>query len=187
MSDALVVVDVINTFKHDDGHALLESFRARLSTMTATLAEARNAGLPVIYTNDAAHGWDGDAPGLVRHAIEQGAGPDVVEALAPKAGDSFLFKPRYSGFDHTPLAPLLESAEVDRVFLVGAAVEGCVVQTAIDARELGFKATIVSPACATVDEELERIALTYADRVGGVRIIEHLGPALQATASEVEA
>jgi nicotinamidase-related amidase len=146
--------------------------------MTATLAEAREASLPIIYANDAANGWDGDAPGLVRHAIEHGAGGDVVTALAPAAADRFLFKPRYSGFDHTALAPLLERDGIERVFLAGAAVEGCVVQTAIDARELGFKASIVSSACATVDEELERIALAYARRVGGVRIVERLAAAL---------
>lgn len=179
MSDALIVVDVINTFRHDDGPALLESFRARLPAMAATLAEARDAQLPIIYTNDAANGWDGDAPGLVRHAIDHGAGGDVIEALAPAEHDRFIFKPRYSGFDHTALAPLLERDGIERVILVGAAVEGCVVQTAIDARELGFKATIVSSSCATVDEELEQIALAYARRVGGVRIAERLAEALR--------
>jgi hypothetical protein len=39
-------------------------------------------------------------------------------------------------------------------------------QSAIDARELGLKATILGPACATADDELERIALAYAAEVG---------------------
>ena len=59
---------------------------------------------------------------------------------------------------------------MERILLAGAATEGCVVQTAIDARELGFKVTILSGACATNDEQLERIALQYAEQVGGARI-----------------
>jgi nicotinamidase-related amidase len=169
MSDALLVVDVVNDFDHDQGGALLASFRARLPAMVEVLEDARASGLPVVYANDAVGGWDGDAPGLVRRAIEHGAGGDVVAALAPTPGDRFVFKPRYSAFDHTPLEPILRGEGIERILLAGAALEGCVVQTAIDARELGFQVTIITEACATVDEELEAVALAYATRVGGVR------------------
>jgi nicotinamidase-related amidase len=44
------------------------------------------------------------------------------------------------------------------------------VQTALDARELGLKATILSNACATASAELEQVALRYAEDVGGIRV-----------------
>jgi len=44
------------------------------------------------------------------------------------------------------------------------------VQTAIDARELGLKASIAVDACATTDPELEAVALRYAENVVGVRL-----------------
>ena len=75
-----------------------------------------------------------------------------------------LLKHRYSGFDHTALELLLGDLHVERLVLAGAATEGCVVQTAIDARERGFKVTIVADACATTDPHLEEIALRYAPR-----------------------
>ena len=84
----------------------------------------------------------------------------------------FLRKPRYSAFDHTPLAIMLDELEIERVLLAGAATEMCVVQTAIDARELGLKVTILASACASVDPEDEAIALAYAERVAGARV-EH--------------
>jgi nicotinamidase-related amidase len=174
MKCVLLVVDVVNRFDHDDAHALLASFRQRLPTMVATIEGARGRQIPIVYANDAADDWAGDAPGLVRRAMEEGAGRDVVAALAPAPGDRFVFKPRYSAFDHTPLQLILEHDRVELIYVAGAAVEGCVVQTAIDARELGFKATIVTGACATVDEELERIALAYATGVGGIRTVEAL-------------
>ena len=54
--------------------------------------------------------------------------------------------------------------------LAGAATEGCVAQTAIDARELGFKVTVLADACATVDERIEQVALDYLENVVGARI-----------------
>ena len=174
MTEALLVVDVVNDFDHEDGGALLTSFRARLPTMVSTLEQARRSHMPVLYANDAGDRWDADAPGLIRRAIEQGAGGEVVAALAPAAGDRFVFKPRYSAFDHTAVEPILRGDGVGRIFLAGAAVEGCVVQTAIDARELGFQVTIITSACATIDEELEQIALAYAVRVGGVHTVTSL-------------
>jgi nicotinamidase-related amidase len=170
MRDALLLVDLINDFGHEDGDRLLRSFRDRLPSMQIAIAHARAAGIPVIYVNDSAGRWDSDAPALVRAAAEEGRGSDLIAALAPQNGDRFVLKARYSGFDHTPLAILLEELEVERILLAGAATEGCVVQTAIDARELGFKVTILSDACATNDEHLERIALQYAEQVGGVWI-----------------
>jgi nicotinamidase-related amidase len=49
--------------------------------------------------------------------------------------------------------------------------EGCVTQTAIDAREAGLKGSVVAPACCTVDLELEEFALGYLARVVGAQIV----------------
>jgi nicotinamidase-related amidase len=171
MRDVLVVVDVVNTFTHDDGGALLRSFRSRLGEIENALTDARTSGTPVVFVNDTLGRWDGDAPGLVQWAIETGKGPDVVSALAPTPRDNFLFKARYSAFDHTSLDLLLAELECERILLCGAATEGCVVQSGIHAREHGLKVTILAGACATTDDELERVALAYAEQVGGIRIV----------------
>jgi nicotinamidase-related amidase len=165
--DALLVVDVIQDFRHEGGEPLLASFRERHGRLLAAIEDARRRGLPVVYANDNFGIWDGDAPRLVRHAVEEGRAGDLVEAVAPRNGDRFVVKPRYSAFDHTPLDPLLRELEVERILLAGAATEMCVIQTAIDAREEGFKVTILADACATADAEMERLALEYAERIVG--------------------
>jgi nicotinamidase-related amidase len=167
--DALLVIDVFDTFEHDDAGSLLESFRERGATMAAAISSAREAGVPVVYVNDDRDRWDGDAPGLARAAAD-GPGGDVIGPLLPRSGDRVLLKHRYSAFDHTALELLLEAESVERVLVVGAATEGCVVQTALDAREHGLKATILADACATTDPDLEETALRYARDVGGIRI-----------------
>src|SRR5205814_2920385 len=154
---------------------LLAVFRERLDGFVTAIESARRDRIPIVYVNDDRGHWDGDAPAAVREALA-GKGADIVSRLAPQHGDRFLFKPRYSAFDHTPLLLVLQDLGVDRILLSGGATEGCVVQTGIDARELGLKATILSNACATNDPELERVALAYAERVGGIFVQRTANP-----------
>jgi nicotinamidase-related amidase len=169
VEDALLLVDVIKDFEHEDGERLLESFRARHQGLVRALERARGEGLPVVYANDNVGVWDGDARGLVQRAL-QGPGGDLVEAIAPRDGDLFVLKPRYSAFDHTPLELLLEELGVERLLLAGTATEMCVVQTAIAARERGFKVSVLVDACATADERMEKISLDYVENVVGARL-----------------
>jgi nicotinamidase-related amidase len=173
--DALLVVDVINDFAHDDGPALLSSFEERVDGMKGAISEARAAAVPVIYVNDDHGRWDSNVSALIGDTIERGAGGRVIKQVTPQEGDPLLLKQRYSGFDHTSLDLLLERLEIKRVVLIGAATEGCVVQTAIDAREHGLQATILASACATTDPALEAIALDYAEQVGGIRVAGQSG------------
>lgn len=167
--DALLVVDVFNDFDHEDGEQLLESFDERAANMAQAVRSARRAEIPVVYVNDERGRWQSDAPGLIRAAVA-GKGGRLIQALVPTGDEPVILKQRYSAFDHTALDLLLESLPVERVILIGSAVEGCVVQTAIDAREHGLKVTILGDACATTDRELEDVALRYASRVVGVRV-----------------
>jgi len=167
--DALLLVDFLNDFEHKDGERLLESFRERQEGMVRALARARGSDVPVVYANDNYGVWDGDRGRLVRHALE-GRGGDLLEPLAPGDGDRFVVKPRYSAFDKTPLELILRELETERILLAGASTEGCVAQTAIDGRELGFKISVLADACATVDERIAKVALDYLETVVGVRI-----------------
>jgi nicotinamidase-related amidase len=167
--DALLVVDVFNDFDHEDADSLLASFHERGATIVQAIEAAREANVPVVYVNDDRDRWDSDAPALAREAAE-GRGGEVVRRLLPREGDRVLLKHRYSAFDHTALDLLLGAESTERVVVAGAATEGCVVQTALDAREHGLKATILADACATTDAVLEATALRYAQDVGGIRV-----------------
>ena len=169
MRDCLVLVDLFDDFGHEDGEALLASFCARLEGISLLLSCARGRQLPVVYANDPAGVFDGDVRRIVARA-RAGPARARVEPLVPLPGDRFVVKPRYSAFDSTPLALILRQLEIERIVLAGMSTEGCVAQTAIAGKEKGFKVTVVPSACATVDAELEQIALSYLERVVGVRI-----------------
>jgi nicotinamidase-related amidase len=168
--EALVVLDVINDFEHDDGDRLLASLAARLPALERALAHARGSARPVFYVNDARGCWDGERSQHIARALA-GKGGDVVARAAPAGNDRFLFKGAYSAFDGTPLARLLEQLGVTRVILAGTATEMCVAQTAIAARELGLQVTVLRDACAAVDSRNEQIALEYLEHVTGSVIL----------------
>jgi nicotinamidase-related amidase len=167
VNEALVVVDVLNDFRHEDGERLLASFRARRRGLEHALASARDSSTPVVFVNDQFGRWDSDGPGLVRRALA-GKGADVIGAIAPRADERLLLKARYSAFDHTGLDLLLRELGAERLLLAGGSTEACVLQTGIDARECGYQVTILANACATIEPELEAIALRYAEEVAGI-------------------
>ena len=170
MGDVLLAIDVIDDFRHADGEMLLASFRQHAPAMSAALERARNAGLPVVYATDNRGIWDGDVVRLVREAVEEGLGGDVISLLRPHESDRFVIKPRYSAFDLTPLELILTELEAGRLVVFGATTEMCVAQTAIDARERELKVSVLVDACAAVDEENASVALAYLERVTGAHI-----------------
>jgi nicotinamidase-related amidase len=121
VKDALLLVDVIQDFRHESGDRLLESFRRRQPALVAAIESARRTETPIVYANDNHGVWDGDVGSLVRRAVEDGRAPQLVEAVAPREGDRFVVKPRYSAFDHTPLTLLLRGLGVERILLAGTA------------------------------------------------------------------
>jgi nicotinamidase-related amidase len=169
---ALLLVDVIKDFLHEDGERLLESYRKRHGALLAAVDAARDAGEAVVYANDNAGPWESDAPALVRQAVEEGKGGDLVATVAPNEGETFVLKTGYSAFDGTPLASLLrEGLGIDELAVAGTATEMCVFQTVQDALRLGFAVSVLADACATVEPDYERLALEFLERVQGVQIV----------------
>jgi nicotinamidase-related amidase len=169
VSDVLLLVDVLTTFSHDDGDALRASFRQRAPALARLIGDCRQRGVPVVYANDHFGDWTADRRVMVERATAGGAYDGAGEVL-PRADEPIIVKPRYSAFDQTPLALLLDQLGPDRLLLAGTALEMCVTQTAIAAREHGYKVTVVVDASAEIDPANARAALAYLERVAGVRL-----------------
>ncbi len=78
---------------------------------------------------------------------------------------------QYSAFDGTGLAEQLRSRGVERVWVVGLALDYCVKASALDARREGFETVVVLPATRPVEQESGRAAVQQL-RDAGVRIVE---------------
>lgn len=171
MNDALLLVDVLSDFSHDDGERLARSFADHLPALAALVRDTRRAAIPIVYANDHHGDWASDRASLIDCARRAGPPGDALEALLPRPGEPLLIKPRYSAFDHTAVEPMLRELGAERLLLAGTALEMCVAQTAIDARELGFKVSVIVDACPPLDPQNADVALAYLERVAGAFLV----------------
>jgi nicotinamidase-related amidase len=163
VTDALLLVDVLKDFRHEDGDALLESFRRRHGALVSLLSDTRARGVPVVYAND--RGRHRAPEAVVREAIKEGKAGELVAEVAPAEGEKVVLKDAYSAFEATELRGVLAGLGVRRVLVAGAATEMCVFQTAMDAQRAGFEVSVRGDASASVDVDNERVALDYLERV----------------------
>jgi nicotinamidase-related amidase len=172
VTDALLLVDVLKDFRHEDGDALLESYRRRHSALVSLLEDARARDLPVVYAND--RGRHAAPEAVIREAIEEGKAGELVAEIAPADGEPVVLKDAYSAFEAAELRDVLAGLEIERILVAGAATEMCVFQTALDAQRAGFEVSVRGDASANVDDENERIALDYLERVLGLEVVRAL-------------
>ena len=72
----------------------------------------------------------------------------------------------------TGLAYCLSGLDIEEVFLCGLATDYCVLASALDARELGFRVALVRDACRGVDHPAGSVERALADmQKAGVRMV----------------
>ena len=167
---ALIVVDVQNDFADPDGSLYVAGGEEAVEPINQEIDRARKAGAYVVYTQD----WH---PESTPH-FETGGGiwPDHCVGFTWGAG----FHPHldvegptvrkgtggedgYSGFSvrdpetgeksSTGLAELLRERGIERLVVVGLALDYCVKATALDARSAGLAVTVLRDATRAVDLE----------------------------------
>lgn len=91
---------------------------------------------------------------------------DLVPALARFAPPaSVIDKPGYSAFVGSPLAAFLNEKGVDTVAMTGAETDVCVLASALDAVDLGFRVVIVEDAlCSSSDAGHDALMTMYRTR-----------------------
>ena len=163
MRSAVVVVDMLNTYDHEDSERLVASAREALPSMLVLLARARELDVPIVYVNDNYGDWSACRRELVEHALE-GRAPDLVEPIAPAPDVGFVVKARHSIFYQTQLEYLLRQEEVERIVLVGQVTEQCILYSALDAYVRHFAVAVPRDAVAHIDADLADSALQMMER-----------------------
>jgi nicotinamidase-related amidase len=163
MRSAVVVVDMLNHYDHEDADRLMPSVRTALPAMRELLARAQAQDVPIVYVNDNHGDWSACRPDLVERALK-GRAPELVEAIAPPPDVGFVVKARHSIFYQTQLEYLLRQAELDRIVLVGQVTEQCILYSALDAYVRHFEVAIPRDAVAHIHEDLAAAALRMMER-----------------------
>jgi nicotinamidase-related amidase len=169
---ALIVVDVINSYDHEDAERLIASVDAALPHMERLLADARERDVLRIYVNDNFDDWTLDRGKLLERAMSTREGKRLVAPLAPDDDVALVLKGRHSIFWETPLSYMLQQADVGHVVLCGQVTEQCILYSALDAHIRHFDVTVARDACAHIHPDLAAAALTMMERNMGARIVD---------------
>jgi len=161
---ALLVVDMLNRYDHEDADRLRESAREAVPAIAGLVARAReDDDVVLVYVNDNHGDWTSGRGGLTRWALD-GEEPSLVEPIAPPEDVPFLVKARHSAFYATQLEYLLRSEGADRIVLTGQVTEQCILYTALDAYVRRFELVVPRDAVAHIHADLADAALRMMER-----------------------
>jgi nicotinamidase-related amidase len=163
VKSALIVVDMLNEYDHEDAEILVENVRAALPAMCRLVQRATREQTPIVYVNDNYGDWGAGRPEIVERAIG-GRARDLVEPIVPADGTWFIAKARHSIFYETQLEYLLRDQQIERVVLVGQVTEQCILYSALDAYVRHLRVAVPRDGVAGIHDDLAGCALRMMER-----------------------
>jgi nicotinamidase-related amidase len=167
---ALVVMDMLNPYDHQDAELLQDSVAQMVGPLAALIAQAaRRRDVELIYVNDNHGDFAATRRDLQRRALD-GRRPDLVKPVLPPVGCAFLAKVRHSAFFGTSLEYLLHRQEIQTLVLAGQVTEQCVLYSALDAYVRHFSIRVPRDCVAHIYPDLGEAALRMMERNMGAKI-----------------
>ena len=130
----------------------------------------RGLGIPVVYICDCHSEDDPELRHWPRHTMKGTAGAEIIDILAPAAGDKVFYKNSFNAFSSGELNPYLHENRVSRLIVTGVHTTICITETVMRAYYLGYD-TVVPQECveAYSDEEqlfgLNQLRSNYQTRI----------------------
>jgi nicotinamidase/pyrazinamidase len=167
---ALLVIDMQNDFSDPSGSLHVPGGTDLVDLANTHIHLARRAGARVVYSQDwhpeetphfARHGgpWPDHCVrgtwGASFHPRLVLAGEVIQKGVGGEDGYSaFTVRDPVTGEEHlTRLATVLHASGVERVVVIGLALDYCVVETAVDAVRLGFQTIVFRDGVRAVEVE----------------------------------
>jgi nicotinamidase-related amidase len=151
----LIVVDLQNEYL-PSGKLPLTGIAAVAANAARVIEDARQKGIPVFHIR---HEFaNGEAPVFVPGT----PGVQIQPSVAPLAGEAVIVKNHINAFRDTDLQQQLEAQGVEEVIVVGAMSHMCIDAVVRAAVDLGYVATILHDACATLDLEFDGVNIPAA-------------------------
>lgn len=161
---ALIVVDMFNTYRHDDADALADIVARIVDPLTELIGRARGrSDVDLIYVNDNYGDFSAEPSDIVAAALS-GAHHELVHPLLPHEGSRVLPKVRHSAFYATALDYLLGRLGTERVVLTGQVTEQCILYSALDAYVRHYPVVVPRDTVAHIDAGLGAAALAMMER-----------------------
>lgn len=165
---ALLVVDVQNDFADPSGSLSVRGSEGIIPRINDDVAEALAAHAMIVYTQDwhppSTPHFEKDGGIWPVHCVWETWGAELHPALrvdgtvlrkgvgGEDGYSAFTVRDPESGAETaTLLERMLRTGRIERLVIVGLATDYCVKETALDAAERGFHATVVGDAIRAVD------------------------------------
>ena len=183
MTKALISIDYTVDFVADDGKLTAgQPAQAIAEKIAEVTQKAYDRGDYIFFAIDGHDEGDNFHPEtklFPPHNIKGTKGRDlygqlaqVYEKIKDDARVFWMDKRHYSAFSGTDLDIRLRERRVDTVVLTGVLTDICVLHTAIDAYNLGYKIEVVATAVASLTPENHHFALNHFKHVLGAKVIE---------------
>jgi len=165
----LIVIDIQASTFIDDGEDRaipnMPGYRGRMELARRLVDGARNAGIPVVFIQEAHRpdhvdfGRELDGAETV-HCIETEAGSALaVREMGVRPEDYTITKRRYSAFFGTDLEILLKGLRAETLILCGGLTDVCVHYTFVDAHQSDYFCRVVEDCVAGSSLEAHAAAL----------------------------
>lgn len=190
---ALLVVDMQHDFLDKGAGCYAPGSEEIVPRVVRLVDAAREAGLPVIFTQEAHRpggvdagreadsgagaGYPGGGPDspVPPHCVEGTRGIEIVEELAPIPGDLRISKRRYSCFLGTDLDLLLRNLGVETLLVTGVDSNVCVLWTVGEAFQRDYHVRVIEDCVAGSNPEEHEAALLIMRALvsGGRAVVSH--------------
>jgi len=170
---ALLIIDMLNDFVLKGSPLEVPDTVRVITPIQDKIRNARGSATPIIYICDAHEKNDQEfvRMGWPPHALAGSRGAQVIEQLKPSAHDTIIYKKSYSGFFETDLDKVLKEAEVSQLLVTGCVTNICVLYTAADAVQRGYKVTVFKDCVAALNQRDHAFALQQMQDVLGAEIL----------------
>jgi nicotinamidase-related amidase len=187
---ALLVIDMQRDFLEPGGFGEslgndVSRLRRTIEPLAALLTAWRGAELPVIHTREGhlpdlsdcppaklARGAPsrriGDPGPNGRILVRGEYGHDIVDELAPVAGETVIDKPGKGAFYATDLADVLHDGGIRSLIVAGVTTEVCVHTTVREANDRGYDCLVLADCVGSYFPEFQRIGLDMIAAQGGI-------------------
>jgi len=153
---------MLNDFVNEDGRLPVKGAKDLIENIKKIRKQAKLAGLPIIYANDAHDPDDEEFKKWPKHAVKGEKSAEVISDLAPESDDLVISKQDLSMFTVPTTCDTLKNKDIDELYLTGIATEYCVLAAAMcvqdkfgkdvkGAIERGFKVNLVVDTITGID------------------------------------